>query len=97
MAPQSYLVRSLRQLPLIALLALLLVVLYLAAGATTSESALAANYPWILGASVAALVIILAALVNRLFRLRRRIALCRPGSSLSGRAFSGSRRTYRDQ
>ena len=85
MAPQSYLVRSLRQLPLIALLALLLVVLYLAAGATTSESALAANYPWILGASVAALVIILAALVNRLFRLRRRIARQEPGALFTRR------------
>lgn len=85
MAPQSYLVRGLRQLPLIALLALLLVVLYLAAGATTSESALAANYPWILGASVAALVIILGALIHRLFRLRQRIARQEPGALFTRR------------
>ncbi len=74
-----------RALPALAVVALLLASLQLAQDAAGEGGRFAAHYRWILGAAALALVVLVFAIGQRLWRLRRDIARNAPGARLNRR------------
>lgn len=74
-----------RLLPAIAVLALLAASLKLAEDAAGGASGFTAAYPWVLGAAVLALTLLIALIAQRLWRLRRDLGRDAPGARLSRR------------
>ena len=73
-----------RVLPVVAV-ALLLAAALLLANDAAGDSRLGAWYPWMLGACVLALVVLLVMIVQRLWRLRRDLSRNTPGARLNRR------------
>ncbi|MEO5624711.1 MAG: ATP-binding protein [Dokdonella sp.] len=74
-----------RVLPTVAVATLLLASLKLAEDAAGDSDRFAAHYRWVLGAAVAALVVLLATIGQRLWRLRGDLTRAAPGARLSRR------------
>ncbi|MBS0590834.1 MAG: HAMP domain-containing protein, partial [Proteobacteria bacterium] len=74
-----------RVLPALAIAALLAAALLLARDAAVEGNRLGRFYPWILGASALALVVLLAIIVQRLVRLSRELSSAVPGARLTRR------------
>ena len=74
-----------RALPVLAVALLLAVALILANDAAGGASRLGAWYPWVLGASVLALLVLVAIIAQRLLRLRRELRERTPGARLNRR------------
>ena len=77
-----------RALPVLAVAVLLAVALVLANDAAGGASRLGAWYPWVLGASVLALLVLVAMIVQRLLRLRRELRDRTPGAGLNRRVLA---------
>ena len=89
MARTSRLTAILRRvLPVLAVAMLLAAALVLANDAAGGESRLGAWYPWMLGASVFALVVLVAMIAQRLLRLRREMRANAPGARLNRRVLA---------
>ncbi len=74
-----------RVLPALAVLALLAASLKLAEDAAAGSSGFIDSYRWVLGAAALALVVLVALIVQRLWRLRRDLGRDAPGARLSRR------------
>jgi nitrogen fixation/metabolism regulation signal transduction histidine kinase len=74
-----------RVLPAVAVAALLIASLKLAEDAAGDSVRFAAHYRWVLGAAAAALVLLVATIGQRLWRLRADLARAAPGARLSRR------------
>lgn len=74
-----------RALPVLAVVVLLAAALVLANDAAGGESRLGAWYPWMLGACVLALAVLVVVIVQRLLRLRRELRAAIPGARLNRR------------
>ncbi len=86
MARTGRLMRMLRRaLPALAVAVLLAAALLLANDAAGGNSRLGAWYPWMLGACGLALAVLLAAIIQRLLRLRRELREKAPGARLNRR------------
>ncbi len=89
MARPGRLMRLLRRaLPVLAVAVLLAAALVLANDAASGTSRLGAWYPWLLGASVLALLVLVAIIVQRLLRLRRELRADAPGARLNRRVLA---------
>lgn len=77
-----------RALPVLAVAVLLAAALVLANDAASGASRLGAWYPWLLGASVLALLVLVAIIVQRLLRLRRELRADAPGARLNRRVLA---------
>ena len=77
-----------RALPVLAVVVLLAAALVLANDAASGASRLGAWYPWLLGASVLALLVLVAIIVQRLLRLRRELRADAPGARLNRRVLA---------
>ncbi|MBS0556547.1 MAG: HAMP domain-containing protein [Proteobacteria bacterium] len=77
-----------RAVPVLAVAVLLAAALVLANDAAGGASRLGAWYPWMLGASVFALVVLVAIIVQRLLRLRRELREHAPGAGLNRRVLA---------
>jgi nitrogen fixation/metabolism regulation signal transduction histidine kinase len=74
-----------RVLPTLAVATLLIASLKLAEDAAGDSGRFAAHYRWVLGAAVAALIVLVATIGQRLWRLRADLARAVPGARLSRR------------
>jgi len=74
-----------RMLPALAIAALLAAALLLARDAASDTNRLGRFYPWILGASAFALIVLVAIIVQRLVRLTRELSRAVPGARLTRR------------
>src|ERR1700729_199869 len=74
-----------RVLPALAAITLLIAALLLANDAAGGSDRLSAWYPWVLTASLLALVALIVAIAQRLFRLRRELKSGVPGARLTRR------------
>ncbi|MBS0570947.1 MAG: hypothetical protein JSS28_10080, partial [Proteobacteria bacterium] len=89
MAPASRLTRFARRaLPMLAVAVLLAAALLLARDAAGGDSHLGAWYPWMLGACVLALAVLVAIIVQRLLRLRHELREREPGARLNRRVLA---------
>jgi PAS domain S-box-containing protein len=77
-----------RALPILAVAVLLAAALVLARDAAGGASHLGAWYPWMLGASVLALLVLVAIIIQRLLRLRRELRQAVPGARLNRRVLA---------
>ena len=77
-----------RALPVLAVAVLLAAALVLARDAAGGASHLGAWYPWMLGASVLALAVLIAIIIQRLLRLRRDLRAGEPGARLNRRVLA---------
>lgn len=89
MAPASRLTRIARRaLPVLAIAVLLVAALVLANDASGGSSRLGVWYPWMLGACVLALSVLIAVIAQRLLRLRRELRERAPGARLNRRVLA---------
>jgi PAS domain S-box-containing protein len=85
-SPGRRLIRIARRLlPILAVLALLAAALFLAQDAASASSRYGRFYPWLLGVSGVALLVVMLAIVQRLIRLSRELKAEVPGARLNRR------------
>jgi PAS domain S-box-containing protein len=85
-SPGRRLIRIARRLlPILAVLALLAAALFLAQDAASGSSRYGRFYPWLLGVSGMALLVVMLAIVQRLIRLSRELKAEMPGARLNRR------------